>query len=271
MPMVELFDQLVTRNPCPITAATYLEALTCELETRYISDSKLESLENLPSHTRHAHSIAEGLFNTISMKSQIVWDTIVYGGSYPRVRSGDRSTDCLLIALARLFVLLEYLENNKKTSEAWPQGILHEARNGIEVAQKSALLQVSRMHDTIYQCKLYTMDTYIGLLEGPPGSAGRSLAMECLTRSLVRKASSVKPMSPDTKTEEQSFVTLLYNILDTRLSDPLVVDSSLKLRGALLAYHYTLVGSLDTVLIRNVEIWTQMLKLAGHERSVGTK
>ena len=267
--MAELFDQLVTLNPCPVTAATYLEALACVTDTLHIrSDRNLENLAKLSGHTTTEPILSKKTLETISTKTQSTWNLLVCGGSSLEVRPCNRSTDCLLAALARLLVLLEHLENNEESSKAWPQGILLEARNGGEIALESALQQVSRMLDRTNLYNLYSLDTYIRLLVEMPGSASKRLAMDCLTRTLVRKASAMESMSTDLKIEEQTSINLLYNILDTRMSDPLLLDSSLKLRGALLAYHYTLVGSLDTALVAKLETWIRTLKLAGHERSV---
>ena len=269
--MVDLFDQLVTLNPCPITAATFLEALASMVDTLYIrSDPELESSAEVSSHTRNDHTKSKELLETIRTKSQSMWSSIILSGSLLRVWSGNRSMDCLLAALARLLVLCELLQSLEKSSEVWPQGALLEMCNCGEVALNSALQQLHRMLDTIRLYKLYSCDTYVRLLERTTGSASKSLAMECLTKSLVRKASSVKSMSTDMEIEEQSFIDLLYNILDMRLSDPLVLDMSLKLRGAVLAYHYMFIGNLDTVMAGKLEAWIRMLKLAGHERSVCT-
>ena len=263
IPLLGLFDQLVTSNTCPITAATYLEILY------YIGQCLLIDVHKTPAYGSDPYiDNPSALYvNAISEDVSEKWKAVVQTSSLPGNRPGINVLDPLTQALARVKVVLGLLTLKHKPEE-YQTRVLGELSGGGEFAFTAGLQTVKDLLAIIPSLKMMPVSKYYGVLLKASGSDSKVCAMQTWTKMLAFEALSTSSTDSILKMGRQPWCTHGKYIEIMERDDPARQNAALTLRGALMAYEHRLEDPSDPLFTCDMEVWCQMLKLAGDERSV---
>ena len=262
-PLLGLFDDLVISNICPITAATYLETVSHIGELLLIDIYKTLA----PRWDPYIDTPSARYVSAINEKVDGKWKEVIRMSSLQGNQLAVFMLDPLVKALASLKIIIVLL-TVRHTRQLCGGRVLYELCKGGEVALTAGLETLNTMLGTIPSLEIMTIDIYSGIVENACGPDSKALAMETWTKMLASKAISTSSVDSATILGKYAWCAHGGSFETMEQEDPVIQNAALTLRGALMTYEYRLDDPSDPLFTCKMESWSQMLKIAGNERSV---